>query len=72
VTFQAADFNRGLLFPAHSFDGVIGVAVLQCATDPRQFLQEIHRVLKPEGIFSWWPLTAHSGPQPRRGYAPRL
>ena len=51
VTFQSADFNQGLPFPAHSFDGVIGVAVLQCATDPRRFLQEIHRVLKPQGYF---------------------
>jgi ubiquinone/menaquinone biosynthesis C-methylase UbiE len=51
VTFEPADFARGLPFPAHSFDGVIGVAVLQCAADPQQFLREIHRVLTTGGLF---------------------
>lgn len=51
VTFQAADFNRGLPFPAQSFDAAIGVAVLQCAADPRQLLREIRRVLRPAGLF---------------------
>ena len=50
VTFQAADLNHGLPFPAQSFDGAIVVAVLQCATDPRVFLREIHRVLRPGGL----------------------
>jgi ubiquinone/menaquinone biosynthesis C-methylase UbiE len=51
VTFESADLNLGLPFPAHSFDGAIGVAVLQCAADPQQFLREIHRVLNPGGLF---------------------
>ena len=51
VTFQSADFNRGLPFPAQSFDAAIGVAVLQCAADPRQLLREIRRVLRPAGLF---------------------
>jgi ubiquinone/menaquinone biosynthesis C-methylase UbiE len=51
VTFESADFDRGLPFPAHSFDGAIAVAVLQCAADPQQFLREIHRVVKPDGLF---------------------
>lgn len=51
VTFLPADFDRGLPIPADSFDGAIGVAVLQCSADPRGFLQEIHRVLKPGAFF---------------------
>jgi ubiquinone/menaquinone biosynthesis C-methylase UbiE len=51
VTFQAADFNLGLPFPEHSFDGALGVAVLQCAANPQEFLHEIHSVLKPGGLF---------------------
>lgn len=51
VTFEAVDFDQGLPFAAGSFDGAIGVAVLQCAADPRRFLGEVRRVLKPGGLF---------------------
>jgi ubiquinone/menaquinone biosynthesis C-methylase UbiE len=51
VAFELADFNRGLPFPSHSFDGVIGVAVLQCATNVQQFLREIRRVLVADSLF---------------------
>ncbi len=51
VTFRPADFDQDLPFPTHSFDGAIGVAVLQCAGNAQQFLREVHRVLKPGGLF---------------------
>jgi ubiquinone/menaquinone biosynthesis C-methylase UbiE len=51
VTFEQADFNRGLPFPAKSFDAVLCVAALQCAAGPVCFLNDIHRVLHPDGWF---------------------
>jgi len=51
LTFRPADFDQPLPFPANSFDGALGVAVLQCADDPDRFLGEIRRVLKPAALF---------------------
>ncbi|MGA9351313.1 MAG: methyltransferase domain-containing protein [Anaerolineae bacterium] len=51
VTFEQADFNRDLRFPAKSFDHVICIHALQCVASPPRFLREIRRVLKPDGLF---------------------
>lgn len=51
VTFEQADFNRDLRFPANSFDHAICIAALQCVINPPRFLREIRRVLKPGGLF---------------------
>lgn len=51
VTFEQADLNRDLPFLANSFDQAICVVALQCVADPPHFLQEIRRVLKPDGLF---------------------
>jgi ubiquinone/menaquinone biosynthesis C-methylase UbiE len=51
VNLESANLDLGLPFPAQSFDGAIGVAILQCVADPQQFLSEIHRVLKADGLF---------------------
>lgn len=51
VTFEQADFNRNLPFPADSFDHAICIIALQCVADPPRFLREIRRVLKPDGLF---------------------
>ena len=51
VTFEQADFNRDLPFPAGSFDCAICIIALQCVANPPHFLREIRRVLKPNGLF---------------------
>jgi ubiquinone/menaquinone biosynthesis C-methylase UbiE len=66
VTFQSADFNRALPFREQSFAGTVGVAVLQCAADPQQFLQEIHRVLKPDGLFLLVAIDSSQRPAAKR------
>ena len=49
VHYQVADI-RELPFPDGSFDAVYSSAVLEHLPDPVQAFQEIHRVLKPEGL----------------------
>ena len=49
VRFQVADI-RDLPFPDSSFDAVYSSAVLEHLGNPVQALQEIFRVLKPEGL----------------------
>jgi ubiquinone/menaquinone biosynthesis C-methylase UbiE len=66
VTFESADFNQGLPFSAHSFDGAIGVAVLQCAADPEQFLGEVARVLRPAGLFLLVAIDSSQRPMAKR------
>jgi ubiquinone/menaquinone biosynthesis C-methylase UbiE len=66
VTFECADLNLGLPLPAHSLDGAIGVAVLQCVTDPRQFLREIHRVLKADGLFLLVAIDSSQRPEVKK------
>lgn len=39
-------------YPYNSFDGVFSVNTLYFWTAPQSFLSEIHRVLKPEAVFS--------------------
>jgi SAM-dependent methyltransferase len=41
---------HALPFPKQSFDGVIVQAVLEHVADPHQCVEEIYRVLKPEGV----------------------
>ena len=55
---------RGLLeeqsFSPHSFDVVTAFYVIEHVTDPRVFLQQVRRLLKPDGlVFLRWP---HSTP----------
>ncbi|MFO0725969.1 MAG: methyltransferase domain-containing protein [Myxococcota bacterium] len=48
VTLAKADAKR-LHFPDHSFDAVFSNTILHHIPDPRSFLKEAHRVLKPGG-----------------------
>ena len=50
VEFQLAD-AKGLDFPDHSFDVVFSNTILHHIPDPRPFLREAHRVLRPGGVF---------------------
>lgn len=49
--FRQADLNRGMPFSAGTFDGAVAIAVLQCVADPMALLHELHRVLRPQGVF---------------------
>jgi ubiquinone/menaquinone biosynthesis C-methylase UbiE len=51
VTFEQADFNTDLRFPADSFASAICIHAFQCVADPPRFLREIRRVLRPDGLF---------------------
>jgi ubiquinone/menaquinone biosynthesis C-methylase UbiE len=66
VTWESADLNLGLPFPAQSFDGAIGVAILQCAADPQQFLREIQRVLKADGLFLLVAIDSSHRPEAKK------
>jgi ubiquinone/menaquinone biosynthesis C-methylase UbiE len=66
VTWESADLNLGLPFPAQSFDGAIGVAILQCAADPQQFLREIQRVLKADGLFLLVAIDSSQRPEAKK------
>jgi ubiquinone/menaquinone biosynthesis C-methylase UbiE len=66
VTLESVDLNLGLPFPAQSFDGAIGVAILQCAADPQQFLREIHRVLKADGLFLLVAIDSSQRPEAKK------
>jgi len=50
VTFQLAD-AKGLDFPDHAFDAVFSNTILHHIPDPRPFLREAWRVLRPGGVF---------------------
>jgi len=50
VEFQLAD-AKGLDFPDHSFDVVFSNTILHHIPDPRPFLREAYRVLRPGGAF---------------------
>ena len=49
VKFQIGDLEEKLSFPSHSFHKVFLFAVLEHIRRRHQLLQEIHRVLKPQG-----------------------
>lgn len=48
-----ADMNQGFPFQDNSFDGATTVAANRFITDSNHFLEEVHRVLKPGGVFIW-------------------
>lgn len=50
ISFQQADFNKGLPFPNSSFDCALCAATLQCVDDPLFFLKETMRVVVPQGL----------------------
>lgn len=49
VSFQNADLNLPLEFPAVRFDHIVSISVLQAVADPILTLKELHRVLKLGG-----------------------
>jgi ubiquinone/menaquinone biosynthesis C-methylase UbiE len=49
-TFSQADLNRPLPFPDASFDRILSINVLYALDDPDATLQELLRVLKPDGV----------------------
>lgn len=50
--FEQSDFNRGLPFPAGSFDHAVCLGALHHARDPAHLLDEVVRVLRPTGLFA--------------------
>lgn len=54
------DLNLGVDLPSDSVDTVLCLSVLEHLREPKQFLSEVHRVLKPDGTlilqvpFMWW------------------
>jgi ubiquinone/menaquinone biosynthesis C-methylase UbiE len=49
--FFECDVDEGLCFPDNFFDAVTCIAVLEHVFNPPNLVKEIHRVLKPGGIF---------------------
>lgn len=49
VFFQAADVCEGIPFSAQYFDAVCVIATLELIFNPIQLLEEVNRVLKPDG-----------------------
>jgi len=49
-SFSIHDINQGLPFANNKFDTVLLVSVLYFVYDPFFVIDEIYRVLKPEGI----------------------
>jgi 2-polyprenyl-6-hydroxyphenyl methylase/3-demethylubiquinone-9 3-methyltransferase len=49
--FFECDVDEGLHFPDNFFDAVTCIAVLEHVFNPPNLVKEIHRVLKPGGIF---------------------
>lgn len=50
--------SENLPFPDHTFDVVINVESSHCYGSMTKFMQEVARVLKPNGIFAWADLRA--------------
>jgi ubiquinone/menaquinone biosynthesis C-methylase UbiE len=63
LSFQTGD-AEALPFADHTFDVIINVESSHCYGSMEKFLQEVHRVLKPGGIFSWADLVSY-GDQPK-------
>lgn len=53
VKTTVADFNETLPFPSEVFDVVTSVAGNRYIRNLPQFVQEVHRVLRTNGIFVW-------------------
>lgn len=47
------NMNQGLPFDSESFDGITTVFANRYISDSDAFLEEVHRVLKPGGVFLW-------------------
>lgn len=50
VTFRPADV-AGLDLPAESYDAILGMSILHLIEDPAATVRDVHRWLKPGGIF---------------------
>ena len=48
-SFLIHDISKGLPFPDESFDSVLSINTLECLTDKSALLEEVHRVLRPNG-----------------------
>ena len=59
LTFETADAEN-LPFADNSFDVVINIESSHCYSHVPSFIEEVARVLKPDGIFSWADLRGHS------------
>ena len=57
LSYQQGD-SENLPFEDNSFDVVINVESSHCYGSMTNFLQEVERVLKPDGIFSWADLRS--------------
>jgi 2-polyprenyl-3-methyl-5-hydroxy-6-metoxy-1,4-benzoquinol methylase len=49
--FHACNINEKIDFPDGTFDAVASIAVIEHVFDPYFVVREVHRVLKPGGIF---------------------
>jgi ubiquinone/menaquinone biosynthesis C-methylase UbiE len=47
------NMNNGLPFADNSFEGVTSVWANRFISNPGNFISEVHRVLKEDGIFAW-------------------
>lgn len=62
---KKVDCNEILPFENNSYDGVIFINALYTLKDREMFIKEVHRVLKPGGIFiSISPFIANEMPEP--------
>ncbi len=52
LTFQVGD-AEALPFPDASFDVIVNIESSHCYADVGAFAREVHRVLKPGGVFTW-------------------
>ena len=59
LSFEIADAEN-LPFADNSFDVVINIESSHCYSNVSGFIDEVARVLKPDGIFSWADLRGHN------------
>ncbi len=60
VTFRQVETIEALPFPANSFDGVLCSSVLEYVANPHACLDELERVLRPNGLLLISVPSAHS------------
>jgi ubiquinone/menaquinone biosynthesis C-methylase UbiE len=51
MSFSSCNINEKIDFPDNKFDAATSIAVIEHVFDPYFVIREIHRVLKPGGIF---------------------
>ena len=66
--FVQADLNEPLPFQAGAFDHALCVAALQCVRNPHRFLGDVHRVLRPGGMFLLVAVVPDSRPRRPAGH----